>query len=308
MALRDPEAINRLAEFINSSPLYSPCDLGVHGVGSAEQELPETILRECSKCNATPTWKRVNPLSQQPKDLQFVGCGSVVLYICTHCGSEKLWIWVDRSERREGEARRIVYRKLGQWPAPTIEPKRDLLKALSPELLDFFRKGLTSLSHGYGIGALAYFRRVVEDGSLKLIDVFAERAAASGENEASNLICAAKNAQRTDERLKAAAEALPAILRPGGVNPLSALYGQYSRGLHALTDSECLDIARSLYYALEYIFTHWKLQMEQADEFRVTVQQLADGKRAPRTGASTAGSGAEQTRPRDAQKRRARDA
>ncbi len=131
------------------------------------------------------------------------------------------------------------------------------------------------------MGALAYFRRVVEDATLQVIDLFADTAAADGNSEVETTIRAAKESGRTEDRLKLASEALPEGLRPGGANPLAVLYSHYSRGIHGLTDVECLEVARELHFALEYIFKNWRLQMQEAAKFKATVQRWSDSSKTP---------------------------
>jgi hypothetical protein len=280
------DVTKRFTEFINTWPLYSPFEM-VFDPPVNSPILPDRILRDCSTCEATPTWVRKNPegLSNTPLS---VGEGSVVEYLCTHCGQESIYLWFKQANTNSQGAggtypvtTRSVLRKLGQWPSQQNEPDREVSKALSQPLLDFFKKGLTSLNHGYGLGALAYFRRVVEDASTVLIDLFAERAAAEGDQAAADTIRAAKGAGHVEDRLRTAADALPTSLRPGGVNPLSVLYTHYSRGIHGLSDDECLVVAQRLYFAVEYIFKNWRKQMEDVAEFRRTVQRWSDPSKGP---------------------------
>jgi len=278
----------RLTEFINTWPLYSSFEIVFEPPTMAHPNLPDMILRDCSICEATPTWARENPTVSNSSSPMGVGVGYVVQYVCTHCGKENIHLWFDQANTNRknadgayGGTTRSVFRKLGQWPSQQIEPDREISKALSQPLLDFFKKGLTSLNHGYGLGALAYFRRVVEDASTVLIDLFAERAAAEGDQAAADTIRAAKGAGHVEDRLRTAADALPTSLRPGGVNPLSVLYTHYSRGIHGLSDDECLVIAQRLYFAMEYIFKNWRKQMEDAAEFRRTVQRWSDPSKGP---------------------------
>jgi hypothetical protein len=175
----------------------------------------------------------------------------------------------------------VTWRKFGQWPAQSIEPSREVAKELTGPVLDIFKKGLTSLSHGFGLGALAYFRRVVEDSSTELIGLFADKAATEGDKEAEQAIRSAMQNRQMEDRLKIAADALPATLRPGGANPLAVLYAHYSRGIHGLSDDECLEIARQLHFALEYIFKNWRTQMEEAAKFRTTVQRWGNSTKTP---------------------------
>ncbi len=209
-------------------------------------------------------------------------------YRCTHCGKAELRVWyiLIPTRRKEpdgsvGPILAITLRKLGQWPPQSIEPDREVEKELKGSTLDFFKKGLTSLAHGFGLGALAYFRRVVEDATGQVIDMFADSAAADGNSEAARTIRVAKESGRTEDRLKLASEALPEGLRPGGANPLAVLYGHYSRGIHGLSDEQCLEVARELHFTLEYIFKNWRLQMQEAAKFKATVQRWSDPSKTP---------------------------
>jgi hypothetical protein len=273
----------KLTEFINTWPLYSPFELEFSPPTHAVPDLPATILRACSVCDATPTWEQQNPTGSG-YGLIYVGFGSVVGFTCTHCKEGMVRVWFRRDDyRAKGTAdgkipgiERSVFRKLGQWPAQRTDPDREVSKQLSDPLLDLFSKGLTSLAHGYGLGALVYFRRVVEEATSQLIDLFADRAEAAGDSQSAQEIRAAKNAPHMEERLKVAGDALPTALRPGGVNPLTVLYAHYSRGIHGLNDNECLAVAQQLRFALEYIFINWRNQMEDAARFRRTVQNWTD--------------------------------
>ncbi|OFW41482.1 MAG: hypothetical protein A3J28_16435 [Acidobacteria bacterium RIFCSPLOWO2_12_FULL_60_22] len=277
----------KLAEFVNTWPLYSPFVLRFF-LGQSSPDLPQTILRECGHCEATPTWQRVRPYSYVQTDKVNAGVGWILAYQCTHCRKEELRLWVNESASRaknqdgtDGPIVGVTWRKFGQWPAQSIEPSREVAKELTAPVLDIFKKGLTSLSHGFGLGALAYFRRVVEDASAELINLFAEKAKAEGDEEAEKAIRAAMETRRMEDRLKVASEALPATLRPGGANPLAVLYAHYSRGIHGLSDDECLEVARQLHFALDYIFKNWRTQMEEAAKFRATVKRWGDSTRTP---------------------------
>lgn len=274
------ELPHRLAKFINGWPLYSPLRLRFEPPLPSTPEMPTTILRDCTHCAATPTWYVHDPAGSGQRDKAYVGVGHVVAYTCSHCRSESVRVWFGLSEDRArnpdgtlGGRTGLVLRKFGQWPAMTIHPPKEVEAGLPDQAKELFNKALTSLSHGFGLGALAYFRRVVEDAISELLDLFATKAEAEGDSTAAANIRAAKASPRMEDRLKVASDALPASLRPGGVNPLAALYREYSRGLHGLSEEECLRVAQQLYFVLEYIFRNWRLQMEDAERFRSIVQR-----------------------------------
>src|SRR5207244_740991 len=63
--------------------------------------------------------------------------------------------------------------KWGQTPALSIAIPKEAEKALG-DYADLWKKGMRSRHQGYGIGALAYFRRVVEGATGKLLGLLAE--------------------------------------------------------------------------------------------------------------------------------------
>jgi hypothetical protein len=279
-----------LTDFINSWPLYTPKRIVFEPPNPTPVSLPNAILRYCAVCSATPTWERSATHTAGEESID-VGYGYLMSYTCTHClkATLRLWYRIDQSLIPQttispAGVREAVLSKFGQVPAQQINPAPEVEKGLPDASVPLYKKGLTSLSQGYGLGALGYLRRVVEDTANHLIDVFADRAKGLGETQAAEEIRKAKESDRMEDRLKAAALSLPVILRPGGVNPLSAIYNHYSRGIHGLTDEECLDIARRLQSSLDYVFRNWRLQMEEADAFRDQIQQWTDPKVVPKPG------------------------
>ncbi len=62
---------------------------------------------------------------------------------------------------------------------------------------------------------------------------------------------------------------------------LATLYAQYSRGMHNLSDEECLYVAHALHFALEYTFRNWRTQLEDAASFQQQIQTWSDPKATP---------------------------
>ncbi len=97
----------------------------------------------------------------------------------------------------------------------------------------------------YGIGAVAYFRRVVEERTNELIDVVADLAHANGTGDTEvQKILAAKSEKTYDKRLEVASQMLPVSLRPGGANPLGRLHDLLSVALHVKDEEGALKDSR----------------------------------------------------------------
>jgi hypothetical protein len=133
------------------------------------------------------------------------------------------------------------------------------------------------MSQAYGIGALAYFRRIVEDAVGALLNLVEEAAEADRDTEAKASVEAARKEHVADEKLRLIAQTIPLSLRPGGVNPFATLYADYSRGLHSLADEDCLGVAMDLRAALEYVFGTVRERLEAAKAYKATITKRAGG-------------------------------
>jgi hypothetical protein len=77
-------------------------------------------------------------------------------YECTGCLEEKFWCWIEVNTEQQW------IRKIGQVPPWSKSLDKNLAKLLASHQ-DYYRKGLACESHGYGIGASTYYRRIVEE-------------------------------------------------------------------------------------------------------------------------------------------------
>jgi hypothetical protein len=148
--------------------------------------------------------------------------------------------------------------KVGQYPAHSIDVSKGLEKNLGEEAIALYKKGLVNRNSGYGLGAVTYIRRVVEDKTNELIDVAAQLAESHNvDAEIVKRIRAAATERTTyDQKLKIAATVFPDALLIEGVNPLAELYSLVSEGVHALTEEECIAVADETASVFEFIFTN----------------------------------------------------
>jgi hypothetical protein len=133
--------------------------------------------------------------------------------------------------------------KYGELPPFGPRTPSKLLSLLRPEH-ETFIKGRRSESQGLGVGALAYYRRIVELRWRALVAEIEKIAASSGSPD--HVIVAIRRAGN-DQRFSAAVEsindALPAALFINGHNPLRLLHNALSEGIHNLSDEKCLELA-----------------------------------------------------------------
>lgn len=176
--------------------------------------------------------------------------------------------------------------KVGQFPMQAVRVPNSIEKRLGASA-DFYRKALTSRNEGYGIAAVAYFRRVVEDKTNELIDIVAEAAEAySVPADEVKKIRAAKNEKTYEDKLKVAAEAIPEVLKPDGANPFQAMYGILSAGIHTQSEEECLQIADDTREIFDYLFDRLRTEITGRTTFVSRMKSIL-GKRGQRRTSET---------------------
>jgi hypothetical protein len=185
-------------------------------------------------------------------------------YTCRNCGDSKQsyqFIWQEQENYN-------IFMKVGQYPPLAIEPSTELAKALGSEDAQLYKKGLINFQFSHGIGAVAYFRRVLENKINALLDLIAE--AARNEKASAELVAAVeevKNSHRVEDKIKVASQVLPAHLKPGGHNPLDKLYAPLSAGLHGESDDQCLTIFADARFVFEYLFKNLTESNEEARKY-----------------------------------------
>lgn len=136
--------------------------------------------------------------------------------------------------------------KLGEWPAfcPRMPSKVNSL--IGPDR-DLFFKGRMAESSGFGVGAFAYYRRIVEDQKNRLLDevINVARRAESPVDAIAKLEAAREEIQFA-KAVDLAKDAVPASLLIKGHNPLTILHRALSRDLHGTSDEECLREAHAI--------------------------------------------------------------
>lgn len=123
--------------------------------------------------------------------------------------------------------------KIGEDPKP-IAQLSPRAKNLIKRHWDLYRKGAESEAIGAGIGAFAYYRRVVEDSRDSIVDEICKAAERLGKpkNEIEE-IRQLKESKRFDDSAKAIDHLIPNELRIDGRNPLTVLFGPLSSALHS---------------------------------------------------------------------------
>ena len=102
-------------------------------------------------------------------------------------------------------------------------------------------------NQGLGIGAFAYYRRVVENQKNRILEEIIKVSEKMGAPEDKiNTLRGAIEETQFSKALDMAKDVMPENLLINGQNPIRLLHGVLSHGVHELPDEQCLDLASSV--------------------------------------------------------------
>lgn len=193
-------------------------------------------------------------------------------YQCRNCETTRK-IFAVRA-RVSGNSSNGEAAKLGEWPpfGPHIPSK---VITLIRDDKDLFIKGRRAESQGLGIGAYAYYRRVVENQRNRLMDEIikvAERTNAGSEVLAT--LQAARKETQFNKAVDLIKDGVPASLKIDGHNPLQLLHAAISRGIHELTDQECLEKATTVRLVLTDLAERISQALKEHKELQEGIARL----------------------------------
>jgi hypothetical protein len=217
--------------------------------------LPEIELYcENEKCTGNRHFKAINAefiVDDRDTDTRFI------TYKCKNCErtTKEYAITIWYKDKKSGKAI-----KFGENPqfGPNISPK--VITLIGPDR-EYFLSGWRAENQGMGIGAFAYYRRVVENQKTRIFNEVikvAQKINAPAET-ITNLQIANKETQFT-KAVEAIKVGLPEILLIDGRNPLTLLHNALSEGIHDLNDDDCLELGR----AIRLVLTELAERMSQA--------------------------------------------
>jgi hypothetical protein len=165
-------------------------------------------------------------------------------YSCANCRSHsKIFAIMARwnTDIDEGEAI-----KVGEWPpfGPKVSAR---VLSLLGENKDLFLMGRRSEIQGLGIGALAYYRKVIENQKDHLIDEIIRVVRRTGSSESHiEKLKSAKMEPKFKNAVELIGDTLPQVLLINGYNPLALLDQAISKGSYVNHDTDALKLATAL--------------------------------------------------------------
>jgi hypothetical protein len=222
-----------LGEFLGTGALYAHFPIPDEAKGL--EGLPSTIQLHCGgSCGKEQVFERSESARGTGYRGSDHGWGRTVCYRCRNCKKKQqmyMYIWHENS-----------FWKVGQTPElqEALDPK--LKKALG-DSSTLYRKAVRSRSFGFGIGAVSYLRRIVEDKTDVLMDFLKdEKWDAWNEIERAEFENARTTFQYSQKIEYAAEKILPPSAFANRRDSFSALHDVTSSGLHGKTEDECIAI------------------------------------------------------------------
>ena len=239
--------------------------------GSTVQRLSCPPLRlHCNECDGE-RWFRGHEvqLSGEAPHLEYLK------YTCSDCKKEtKLYslLVIPEEASNAGQAY-----KFGEHPQFGVPVPNRVLKLFSGEDAENFKKGRRCESQALGIAAFAYYRRVVEKHKNEIFDEIIKVCnTLGGSADLINELELAKKEQRFTTSVEMIKAALPQGLLINGHNPLLALHGALSVGLHNETDEACLQAAADVRLILADLVEKISMLKQDNVELNSAIKRLID--------------------------------
>lgn len=189
---------------------------------------------------------------------------------CVSCNQSKREFLVEQFV--DGDI--IKLQKCGEIPRKKFI-RDPVVKRFLQSDYDNYEKAHVCLSHGYGVGAFAYFRRVLENNIIQLLNLVEKDVVSScADPKIITALDNLKGPSPMSEKIKIANSALPDYLKPDGLNPLGSLYKVLSGGIHRLSEEECLEKAKDTSCCLEYLVTELNARRKNRDKFKSIISKL----------------------------------
>jgi hypothetical protein len=205
---------------------------------------------------------------------------SFVEYRCTDC-TRAIKIFGLRAEWDQERSDGICT-KIYQEPAFGNPIPKRLFEVIGENNRESFLQARRAAARGLGIGAYAYYRRIVENTKFDLITSVLGVARATNAIPAQIQLLEAAQAERqfskAIEMLRDVA-AIPAVLLIDGHNPLILLHDLLSEGIHQLADAECLERAQQAEIILCEIADRMQTALTERKNVKAAITSIMTRKR-----------------------------
>jgi len=175
-------------------------------------------------------------------------------YLCASCKEFMRFFFIRVDENFE------YIQKIGQFPPLDISIPEYIKKVIGKEYEDYFKKGRISENFGFGIGAHAYYRRIIEGIIDDLLDKISNLLPDIEKEKYEEALTKAKKTKNAAEKIEIVKDLIPPILIQDRYNPLRTLHEALSIGIHVESDEICIEnaiiIRKNLEFLVEAIYRY----------------------------------------------------
>ena len=243
------------------------------------------INMHCSICKDTRTFILINRYYMKNNFIIDIDKSNIVYpieiysylilsYICASC--RKFSRFFNLRVIGKSGTKSMEIEKVGQYPPWNINIERNL-KEILKNYSENYKKGKTCESQSYGIGAFAYYRRIVEDVIGELLESIQDLMIGEELEKYQEALEEVRKTKNTADKIALVKDLLPPILKPEQFNPLKTIHDVLSKGLHGKTDEECLDdaelIRTSLVFLVNAILSRRKGQQEYTESMKKIIEK-----------------------------------
>jgi hypothetical protein len=270
------EAVASWRGFLESSPPEIPVtirdkfEVNITGGDAYYSPKAKSIQMYCDspECEALMWWDLTSG-NLQTKKAQLNS--ALLWYKCRHCGKSYKTFSVRFFPQSDNSAEAY---KIGEFPPFGPHTPARVVTLIGPDR-DLFLKGRRAEIRGLGIGAFAYYRRVVENQKSRILDEIAKVAAKVGAKpEVLTMLAAAKKENQFSTAIEMVKSGLPESLLIDGHNPLTLLHTALSRGLHEQDDAVCLGLAQSIRIVLAELAERMGEALKEEAELKSAVSKI----------------------------------
>jgi len=200
------------------------------------------------------------------------------VYVCKNCGKSVKTYALRATPVGKGKNWKMMkYGELPDFGPPTSSRVRKLIGSS----WDLYQKGCQSENQGKGIGAFAYYRRVVDSQKNKIFDELIKVSERLGaDKQLISELTAAKEEHQFKGSIDKIKHALPQALMINGHNPLTLLYTALSDGLHNHSERDCLILAAHIRTVLTAMIERMAEAVKDDKELDAAVAKLLEMGRA----------------------------
>lgn len=261
--MNDPEWQELPTDIFEEAPLYSKIPWSTEK-GFNRLKTPAIHLY-CIVCKTDRTFQPAGTHHTAGPTSNISGEAMALWFQCAYCKEAKYAFLVRFSDDRK------YLMKVGQYPPPDRSISKQLVRVLG-EYEEIYRKGVTCERFGYGIAAFAYYRRIIELITDRLISIVEDILTDEERVAHKDAFDEIRNSHVAEEKIRLVKGILPSSLRPEGLNPLALMHEVLSDGLHSRTDEECLLIASQVRSAMTYL-------VEKVENEKLITRQFTDSMR-----------------------------